>query len=125
MRTDLVVEPNAKGRGVYAARRFKHGEMVEDCPVLVLKPSEGRGLITYYWWAWKGRYGLALSVASIFNHSRRPNVGSRRHFKQQRMTFMALRDIVVGEEILVDYGVDQGFEIIPAEHRTGTIRCAR
>lgn len=119
MREDLYVCSNRKGRGVYALRPFRHGEVVEDCPVLVLRRRDCQGLIESYWWAWSGRYGLALSVASLFNHAKRPNTGSRRFFRQQRMVFTALRDIEVGEEITVSYGKDfddgEHFKVLPPE----------
>ena len=102
----LIVRKNNKGRGVYAGRRFYRGDLVEDCPVLLLRQSDGQGVIGKYWWQWEGKfkYAIALGKMSLFNHSPQPNVGVRRLFKQNKIILKALRTIQKNEEFLIDYG---------------------
>jgi uncharacterized protein len=108
----LLIRRNRKGRGVYARRRFRRGQVLCTCPVLVWPASiPADRFIGKYVWSWTderrrlhAREALCLGIASLFNHSATPNTGSQRLYARRRMIFCALRDIAVGEEILIDYG---------------------
>jgi len=122
---DLIIRHNGKGRdgydrGVYTARRFQRGELISECPMLVWPRNVAADrFIGNYLWSWAddagrryAREALCLGIASLFNHSPRPNTGIRRLYDRDRMTFRALRRIEKGEEILIDYGVGAGhFEV--------------
>src|SRR4051794_41096766 len=86
-----------KGRGVFARRPIRRGEVIEQAPVIVLTTEEFEdGLCTTrlanYCFGWgPGKVGLVLGYGSIYNHSFRPNarydiVGPR------TKRFTALRD---------------------------------
>ncbi len=103
-----IKRARGKGRGVYARRAIRKGEVIERVPVLVLTSEEfAEGLsgtaLASYCFAWgEGQVALALGYGSIYNHSYRPNaryddVGPR------AKEFTALRDIGPGEEITVNY----------------------
>jgi len=104
----VVKRVKGKGRGVFARRPIRKGEVIETCPVLVLTDAEyadglARTALANYCFAWgKGKVALALGFGSLYNHSYRPNaryldVGPR------TKEFTALRDIAPGEEITVNY----------------------
>jgi len=109
----LAIRRNRKGRGVYATRRFRRGEIVTSSPVLVWPESvPADRFIGLYVWSWvddRGRHhardALPLGLVSLCNHSAKPNTGAHRLYRQRRIVCKALRDIEPGEEILVDYGV--------------------
>jgi SET domain-containing protein len=97
-----------KGRGVFARRLIRKGEVIETVPMLVLTAEEYENgvsgtSLSNYCFAWgKNSVALALGYGSLYNHSYRPNaryddVGPR------TKTFTALRVIEPGEEITVNY----------------------
>ena len=94
-----------KGRGVFARRPIRKGEVIERVPVIVLPAEEvvGGTTLASYAFKWgRGRAALALGYGSLYNHSYRPNA---RYWDvgPQTKEFTALRDIEPGEEITVNY----------------------
>jgi uncharacterized protein len=101
----LVIRRNRFGRGVYATRRFRRGEVVCSAPVLVWPTAVAcDAFIGKYAWSWQGHEAVPLGLISLFNHSDRPNTGIRRLYRQRRMICNALRTIEPGAEITIDYG---------------------
>ena len=101
-----VKRVKGKGRGVFARRAIRKGEVFETCPVLVLPGdsiedfSMGIGPYVFRWG--EGKLALALGFGSLYNHSYRPNaryldVGPR------TKAFEAIREIAAGEEVTVNY----------------------
>ena len=104
------------GRGVYAVRDIAAGTQVERVPVLLIPKNQvfvGEGgqspspAISWYVFDWAGMtkrdyVALALGYGSIYNHSYAPNA---RYVKEppDLLSFVALRDIAAGEEILINY----------------------
>ncbi len=97
-----------KGRGVFARRAIRKGEVFESVPVIFLTPEEyARGvdgtILASYCFAWDGdKVALALGYGSVYNHSYKPNaryddIGNR------AKEFTALRAIDPGEEITINY----------------------
>lgn len=110
MEQNVIVKKTAnKGRGVFALRNFKKGEIVENCPVINITPKERKQLektiFAYYIYPWRStRSGsLALGYGSIYNHSFTPNADWKQNFKTNSMVYRALRDIKKGEEITINY----------------------
>jgi len=115
-----------KGRGVFARRQIRAGEVIERVPVLVVPADEitnGSGWTNLgsYCFVWnRNTVALALGYGSLYNHSYRPNA---RYDDQGQRTkvFTALRDIEPGEEITVNYNGDPddtsavGFEVLETE----------
>jgi uncharacterized protein len=97
-----------KGRGVFARRAIKKGEMIERVPVLVMTSDEyAKGLantpLKDYCFCWgNDQVALALGYGSLYNHSYRPNA---RYEDVGPLTkaFIAIRAIAKGEEITVNY----------------------
>ena len=100
-----VKRVRSKGRGVFARRLIRRGEVIERVPVIVL-PAEAVGDGSALWdycFAWgRGTLALALGYGSLYNHSYRPNARYN-DVGPQAKAFQALRDIAPGEEITINY----------------------
>ncbi|KKU09373.1 MAG: hypothetical protein UX13_C0042G0009 [Candidatus Woesebacteria bacterium GW2011_GWB1_45_5] len=98
-----------KGRGVFALRDFKTGEIIENCPVLTFNTKERKHLektqLNYYVYPWRSTRGaaLALGYGSIYNHSFSPNADWKQSFKTNSMVYRAIKLIKKGKEITVNY----------------------
>jgi hypothetical protein len=102
----IVVGRGRRGRGVFAARRFREGEVVEACPAVLIPDEEvADGVLRGYVFASRrrGKVLLLLGYGMLYNHSPQPNLY---HRTAGRLTieFVALRDIAAGEELTHDYG---------------------
>ena len=111
-----------KGRGVFARRPIRKGEVIETVPVIVLSAEDyeegvSGTVLAHYGFEWgRGRMALALGYGSLYNHSYRPN--ARYNDVGRTKVFLALRDIAAGEEVTVNYNGDPddlsplGFEVV-------------
>jgi uncharacterized protein len=97
-----------KGRGVFAREFIPSGTVFETVPLLVVPAREildndqGDFLRAYVFEYRKGTVALALGFGSLYNHSYDPNArydDAGRQVKQ----FSAVRDILPGEEITINY----------------------
>ena len=69
-----IGETPARGRGVFAARRFAAGEVIERAPVIVfsraiVQPLAGTRLDDYWFWWDETHNCLGLGCASLYNHA--------------------------------------------------------
>ena len=107
---DLVVRTNKKGRGLYANRAFRPGEVIAEDPVLIFPSGEatGRSVVHKYTFEWadEDTSALALGLGSLINHSYEPNAVYSFLWRQKRIRFVARRAIRKGEEILMNYNGD-------------------
>jgi SET domain-containing protein len=105
-----VKEAKGKGRGVFARKLIRKGEMIERTPVFLVPFREiaaGRKNpnLAHYFYLWNRTHcAITLGYGSIYNHSYEPNA-QYRHGKMA-MTYYALRDIAAGEEITINYNGD-------------------
>jgi len=72
MQRNIEVRPTAKkGRGVFALKDFKEGEIVEACPSIYISPTDRKRLektiLAYYIYPWRStRSGsVVLGYGSI------------------------------------------------------------
>ena len=119
-----------KGRGVFARRLIRKGELIEKVPMLVLSVEEyhdgiGKTSLANYCFAWgQGTVALALGYGSLYNHSYKPNARYD-DVAPRTKEFTALRDIQPGEEITVNYNAEPKsrsavwFEVVEAASSTG------
>jgi uncharacterized protein len=110
MKKNIIVRWVAKkGRGVFALRDFKEGEIIESCPVINITPKERKivekTIFNFYIYPWRSTLSgsLVLGYGSIYNHSYSPNADWKQNFKTNSMVYRALRPIKKGEEITVNY----------------------
>src|SRR4051812_34789070 len=103
-----VKRARGKGRGVFARRPIRKGEVIERVPVLILEEEDYRKgmdgtLLAGYVFAWgEGQIALALGYGSLYNHSFKPNARYQ-HVPPRTKQFVALRAIRAGEEVTVNY----------------------
>lgn len=110
----LEVRPCKYGRGVFATRDIKSGELIHVAPVIVLTKDEyeivaEHTILSNYVFNWHKRHkncALALGYGSLFNHSYNPNALYKLQLKKQTIDFYAYTDIKAGEEILINYNGD-------------------
>ncbi|MGI5992615.1 MAG: SET domain-containing protein [Methanosarcina sp.] len=99
-----------KGRGVFAQRNFKKGEVIESCPVIVLPAKEIDTLeltqLYNYYFAWgpdSKDAAIALGYGSLYNHSYMPNARYYKDFDNSLLKYVCIRDIQEDEEITINY----------------------
>ena len=98
------------GRGVFAGRNIKKGEIIERCPIIEIPKYDSSSLsegilVTYifYFGKDKKRLAIALGFGSIYNHAYIPNAKFRIKQKDTVIDFVALKNIKKDEEITVNY----------------------
>jgi uncharacterized protein len=97
------------GRGVFAVRRFRKGELVERCPILRVSARDRAlldrtGLRGYVYRRRRGAGAIALGLGSLYNHSAEPNAEYELDLDDETFVFRARRAIAAGEEITISYG---------------------
>ncbi len=98
------------GRGVYARRDIKKGEIIERCPVVEVPKDDVSNLkdsilVTYFFYFGKNkeRLAIALGFGSLYNHSYEPNATYKIKPRENAIDFIALEDIKKDCEITVNY----------------------
>lgn len=104
-----VKKTGARGRGIFALKNFKIGEIIESCPVINITPKERKivekTIFNYYIYPWRSTLSgsLVLGYGSLYNHSFDPNADWKQNFKTNSMVYRAVKPIKKGEEITVNY----------------------
>ena len=98
------------GRGVYARRDIKKGEIIETCPVIEVPKHDVANLresilVTYFFYFGKKRDRLviALGFGSIYNHTYEPKATYKKKHAEKTINFIALKNIKKDDEITVNY----------------------
>lgn len=111
--TLTVRKVRGMGRGVFAGRAFRAREVIEVCPVIVLAAGmEEESLVglreyVFKWGKSEDRLAIALGYGSLYNHSTDPNAAFALRHTRDEIVFRAVRNILSGEQILIDYGWDE------------------
>jgi SET domain-containing protein len=108
-----VARSDLHGTGVFAARDFSVGDVIEVCPVLVF-PGEQlehvrRTILEDYYFDWgtDGKaYALCLGYGSLYNHAYHPNAEYGMDFEHQTIDFYCIQPIEAGDEICINYNGD-------------------
>lgn len=101
---------NGKGRSVFAMKIFLKGEIIEQAPVIPI-PADQRDLIkktvlNHYYFEWgenSDEAAIVLGYGGIYNHSYQPNATYQFRESEEIIEFIALRDILPNEEIVINY----------------------
>lgn len=98
-----------KGRGVFARKPFKKGEVIEVSPYIGIPHRDDKKLIdtiiNSYWFELdKKTSAIGLGLTSMYNHSQAPNAQFSTNRKKRTITIKTLRRIRPKEEITIDYG---------------------
>ena len=100
-----------QGTGVFADRKIKKGELVEQCPVIVLRNEDipEKGYLHRYTFGApvNGFSLLVLGYGSLYNHSDDPNVKVHLTSDPGIHEYVAERDIGEGEELFINYWWDR------------------
>lgn len=99
------------GLGVFATENIEKGEIIEECPFLILPIKRGDinyTLIDYtFVWPktndWKSHI-ICLGYGSLYNHSENQNADWGSDLEKNVVKFFATKKINKGEEIFIYYG---------------------
>ena len=100
---------HGKGRGVFALKDFRRGELIEKAPVLLLSPKESlvceKTMLDNYLYEWRTTKDAAivLGYGSLYNHSNSPNATYSMLYKEKAVVYKAFMPIHKEEEIFIDY----------------------
>lgn len=108
-----------RGRGAFAGRAFRMGELVEACPVVLFDPLPSGELpleirrIVFGWGKLLGlprrRPAIVLGYGSIYNHSNPAGMRCEADATNSILRFVAIRDIEADEELTINYNcIDSG-----------------
>jgi SET domain-containing protein len=106
----------AKGRGVFASRKFKKGELVEECAVVVVRaqlsdlPLELQRVVYDWEFLAKVRRSLAfaLGFGSLYNHDDPANMRYEADREKRTLRFITVREIDADEELTINYSAEGG-----------------
>jgi SET domain-containing protein len=106
----VVKQTKNKGQGIFTNTFIKKGSIIEKSPVIVFKKDDRDLLdmtdVFHYYFYWRknnSESAIALGYGSLYNHSYTPNAKYIKDYKKRIITFIALRNIKIGEEITVNY----------------------
>lgn len=108
-----IGQTDSKGRGVFAWKHIPAKTLIEESPVVVIPAAEiehlDRTSLGEYYFLWAPaatQAALLLGTCSLCNHSFQPNAIFVPNPELMTIAFFALRDIVPGEEITINYNGD-------------------
>lgn len=103
----------AAGRGVFAKKNYQKGELIEECPVILLSkrsiPHIDKTELANYYFEWGMDYkkgAIALGLGSLYNHSFESNAEFNQDFKREVVRITAITSIPKNTEITVNYNGD-------------------
>lgn len=107
-----------KGRGVFALRDFKKGEVLETAPVIIVSKEsvvENGEAPDGYLLDWDPEtegeeHCMPLGYIMMYNHADEPNIEIENDMEELYMTVTAARDIKKGEELCWNYSCELWWE---------------
>ncbi|MFB2347919.1 SET domain-containing protein [Priestia megaterium] len=113
MESIYVKDTQKYGRGIYAMRDIKEGQLIEVSPIILSPPKEWEHLektvLSQYCFQWGENFSntaIALGYGSLFNHSYTPNAIYYYNEDNLSIEFYAEADIKKDEEITINYNGD-------------------
>ena len=110
----IVKKSRMHGYGVFAGKKIRKGEKIEECYFILTRGGDKR-LDDYYFYAAKRKYAVFTGFGSIYNHSDDPNADYSLNLKRKIATITAATTIQKDEEIFVSYGErwfkDRGYKL--------------
>lgn len=101
---------NNAGRGVFAKKDIRKGDVIENCPFIEISEDDTKHLgesflVSYFFYFGKNkaRSGIVLGFGSIYNHSDSPNATFDINEKGKLINFIAIHNIKKDSEITFDY----------------------
>jgi uncharacterized protein len=111
--TLYIAPSDLGGRGVFTGAPIMKDDLIEVCPVLVMKVGEMEVLdkttLYDYYFLWgddQKQCVIALGFGSLYNHFCPSNADYFMDFDELTIEIYAIRDIEAGEEITINYHGD-------------------
>lgn len=102
----VVRETREMGRGVYAVKDFRSGELIERVPIIRDKSTNFIGeMMNYIFDGGNGSSVIGLGYCSLYNHANTPSA-EYVTVNDTTMEIRACHDILSGDEIKISYGDD-------------------
>ncbi len=105
-----IQQSNIHGRGVFACRKFKSGNVIETAPLILLSAADkaflqGTSLFSYYFLIENADTpaALGLGYSSVYNHSYDPNAEYTINLKNATLVIKACKTIFPNHEITLNY----------------------
>lgn len=99
------------GYGVFAKKKILPGEIIEECPLVLLHKDQPLFILNNLAFKWDDTFHiLALGYGCFYNHATENNAKYYRDDDNQLLIFKATKVIYPGEEICANYG-DEWFQI--------------
>jgi len=110
----LTIAPSSgMGRGVFASEDIKKDTIIEVSPVIVLSKEErclaDQTILHDYLFEWDPRSDqacMAMGYVPVYNHSYASNCEYEMDYADRIITVRAVRDILKGEELFINYNGD-------------------
>lgn len=101
----IKISKKVDGRGVFATKAYKVGDIIEVCPTITDKSSNFQGVIKDYLFQYdKDNSVVAFGFCSLYNHSDHDYNALWEVLSKDQMKVYATKDISIGDEIFVSYG---------------------
>ena len=96
-----------RGRGVFATEDIQVDQIFESAEILIIPKDQiefiEKTIIDDYIFVWGDTCALVLGTGMLYNHSYTPNARYIRDFDNNLMNYVALKPILKGDEILINY----------------------
>ena len=109
----FIGETSSMGRGVFTSQPIKSGTVVEISPVIVMTAEERKLLdqtklhdYIFEWGDNRDQCCMTLGYAAVYNHSYESNCEYEMDYDNDLMYIKAVRDIIAGEELFINYNGD-------------------
>ena len=111
--TLFIAQTPSMGRGVFTSEAIKAGNIVERSPVIVMSGEERKimdqTLLHDYIFEWgenEDQCCMALGYVPVYNHSYGSNCEYEMDYGTASISIRAVKDIVAGEELFINYNGD-------------------
>ena len=106
-----------KGRGVFCNRDILEGELIENCPVVIIPAEEFAALsatalmdYSFYFNKEENTLSLTMGFGSMYNHRQYPNTVYILDREKRQMIFTAQEHIKAHTELCINYGGEYGID---------------
>jgi uncharacterized protein len=106
------------GRGIFASEDIKKDEIIEICPVILMKgegPNLRKSELYNYYFLWDKQpdAAIALGFGSLYNHSYTPNATYKKALRDKNLEIVAIKDIKKDKEITINYNYGDPNDMSP------------
>ncbi|MDZ7876849.1 MAG: SET domain-containing protein [Saprospiraceae bacterium] len=109
----FIANSDLGGRGVFTSVPILEDDVIEICPVIVMKKGEipiiDKTTLYDYYFLWGDdaeQCVIALGYGSLYNHLAPSNADYGMDFEGQTIEIYAVRNIEAGEEVTINYHGD-------------------